>query len=504
MSYHEEHRHSSAINSAERTDLSKAVANSMTAQDCYFFLDGINNQSEEMQLLLADVCEIFLTKASAGKVILTSTEVPAFFPGAFINETQVSEYSLPGLSIEECKKLLQENDVEIDKAKLEQLVHAVSGHPLSITLFCQLFSRNKENKENHRDFEELSSKTVEAAQEYLITKAIESLPDDQKSAVLRLSVIPYGFSADLIDGYIETRHALKLILRELKRKSLLSFDGIDYSVHDLIRSSCLSLLSRNEKTHHHREMEKLWHTQLSEPLKQGEGILYKDGFKWAFHAENSSVASSNGSILEQLLNLSRDELDALWAIQRFGYPFDYVSEELIYSQEKLQHLIELGLVQPYEGEQTATFGTRLYETVEFPDDKFSHVFLVYLCISRGISNHLGYIDIPKLNYAFHTQVGIMCAWEHHIELMPLPPLTRAEHANHIESLEQQFAARAYEDRSVEHRMFLRKMIDNGIPEDAPEEPDFEMEQQRCPIFGHCCPGGAEQAAECRADEEAGH
>ncbi|KVT79937.1 hypothetical protein WT25_17405 [Burkholderia territorii] len=112
---------------------------------------------------------------------------------------------------------------------------------------------------------------------------------------------------------------------------------------------------------------------------------------------------------------------------------------------------------------------------------------------------MGYIDTFEPNYACESQAGVVCIWEHCIEFMPLPPITRAEHARHIEFLRAQFAAGAYAEKPPEIQKMLAKQIEDGIPDDAPEEPDIEMEAAKCPIFGHCCPGGPEQAAACRDD-----
>ncbi|QPS44444.1 hypothetical protein I6G56_04905 [Burkholderia humptydooensis] len=495
MSFHGEQRHASAILEAERANLAKAVAASLNTKDSYFFLDGINNLSEELRLLLADTFGIFLSKIDSGKVILTSTEIPALYLGSHVEQGLVIEHNLLGLAAPECEKLLRENGVELEETELMQLVHTVSGHPLSIALYCQLFS---ENNESYQGFEELSAKTVSAAHEHLVTRAIENLPDEQRGAILRLSVIPYSFSSDWIDGFIASSHSLKLILRELRRKSLLTFDGLNYTVHDLIRSSCLGLLSKKETAHHNRVMAELLHTDLNKGLKNGTHILYEDGFKWAYHVENSTDADLSGGMPERLLTLKNEELDALWATDRYGYPFDYVTADLSSSNEKIQRLLKLGFAQPFNGKQDSSRGHRSYEAVGFVNDEFAHVFLVYLCISRGISNHMGYIDTFEPNYACDNQAGVICIWEHCIEFMPLPPITRAEHAKHIEFLRAQFAAGAYEKKPPEIQKMLAEQIENGIPDDAPEEPDIEMEAAKCPIFGHCCPGGSEQAAVCRA------
>jgi hypothetical protein len=257
------------------------------------------------------------------------------------------------------------------------------------------------------------------------------------------------------------------------------------------------LLSKKEINRHNSEIAQLLHEQLKEGLKNHSSILYEEGFKWAYHVENSTKGDLTGKILERLLALQNAELDALWAIDRYGYPFDYVTADLSSSQATIQRLLQLGFIRPYKRKQAKNRGQRAYELVEMTGDHFAHVFLVYLCISRGISNHIGYIDIFDPNHACDKQAGVICIWEHCIELMPLPPITKAQHADHIEFLRNQFASNAYADKPPEIRKMLAKQIEDGIPTDAPDLPDTEMEAARCPMFGHCCPGGKEQAALCR-------
>ncbi|MHB8849689.1 MAG: hypothetical protein ACYC45_01090 [Acidithiobacillus ferriphilus] len=503
MSFHGEQAYGASILKAERANLAKAVAASLNTQESYFFLDGINNLSEELRPLLADTLEIFLSKTGGGRVILTSTEIPALYSRLHVEQGLVSEHNLLGFGTNECEKLLRENGVEVSETELAQLAHAVSGHPLSIALYCQLFSQGRGSSDG---FENLSAKTVSAAQDYLVAKSIQQLPDEQRGAILRLSVIPYSFSVDWIDGFIGGNNPIKLILGELRRKSLLTFDGASYAVHDLIRSSCLSLLSKKEGARNNLELANLLHALLEKDSRRGNDILYEHGFKWAYHVENSVEADLSGEMPARLLALKNEELDALWGVDRYGYPFDYVSAELSTSEEKVQSLRRLGFVQPCNGKQDAGRKGRLYESIGFADDALTHIFLVYLCLSRGISNHMGYIDVFEPNYACKHQVGVLCAWEHCIELMPLPPITRAEHARHIEFLQAQFSVGAYAEKPPEVQKMLAEEIERGVPGDAPGEPNIEMEAEKCPIFGHCCPGGREQAAVCRdveSEEDSG-
>jgi hypothetical protein len=87
--------------------------------------------------------------------------------------------------------------------------------------------------------------------------------------------------------------------------------------------------------------------------------------------------------------------------------------------------------------------------------------------------------------------------------MPCPPLkmTKSDYKERINFLEQMFESGNYDEKPEELRkMFLRE-IEEGIPTEAPDVLlEADMENEGCPIFGHYCPGGKEQAEICRSED----
>jgi len=129
-------------------------------------------------------------------------------------------------------------------------------------------------------------------------------------------------------------------------------------------------------------------------------------------------------------------------------------------------------------------------------DFYDKSLVVYLCKSRGISRDLGYIERFEVNHAFEKQ-GLLCHWEHCIEHMPLPGMTRAEYAADLDSLKERLDSGVCDSEPPEVRERVEKRLLEGIPPYAPEEIDPNLLSSKCPVFGHCCPGGEEQATLCR-------
>ena len=232
--------------------------------------------------------------------------------------------------------------------------------------------------------------------------------------------------------------------------------------------------------------------------EKGE-VLYEDVFKWGYHIEKLNDGENISIICIKLLKLNEKCLDALWAIERFGFPFSFNQPNLKIANDIVKSLTKAGLIEKNANNNIKYCGTKKRLILK-GFDFFDSCFLHHLCLTRGISNHLGYIEIFEPNGSFEIQ-GIICPWEHCIEYMPLPPITKAEHETHLKFIQEQFDRNAYDDKPLEIREMLWNELQSGVPEDAPDYPDNELEAAKCPIFGHCCPAGKEQASLCRDGDD---
>jgi hypothetical protein len=123
-----------------------------------------------------------------------------------------------------------------------------------------------------------------------------------------------------------------------------------------------------------------------------------------------------------------------------------------------------------------------------------------LGLYHGYAGHPGYFNVIKPNFAF-AQQGLVCPWEHCIELCELPPMTKAEWEECLRSDRQRLASPDAAQLTESQVALIKARIAEGVPDRAPEEADEELEAKSCPMFGHACPGGATQARVCRQNED---
>jgi hypothetical protein len=220
--------------------------------------------------------------------------------------------------------------------------------------------------------------------------------------------------------------------------------------------------------------------------------------KWGYQIEFLLNSKHMSDDLAKIFELSNSEIDSLWAIQRFGYPFDFETEDLSSSFKLIKSLLEKGLIKKnnYEGIKDVEFPYK-YDVIDLT--VWQEFLIIYICISRDLSYHIGYILKFEPNYAWEMQ-NVSCKWEHCIEYMPLPPISKSDQNTHSDFIKEQFEIGAYNDKTEEEIMFLKSMIhDEEIVENHSQEEILALKESSCPIYGHCCPGGKEQSLICKSE-----
>jgi hypothetical protein len=95
------------------------------------------------------------------------------------------------------------------------------------------------------------------------------------------------------------------------------------------------------------------------------------------------------------------------------------------------------------------------------------------------------------------EAGLICQYEHCIELMPTPGVTRESHLRWREHIRTSMERGVYDDYPERKRMF-EAVLAEPIPDDLPDEVD---DTGACPIFGHFCPGGEDTVRTCKPAQE---
>lgn len=95
------------------------------------------------------------------------------------------------------------------------------------------------------------------------------------------------------------------------------------------------------------------------------------------------------------------------------------------------------------------------------------------------------------------EAGLICQYEHCIEQMPAPGVTREEHLRWRERIRENLERGFYDDHPQRKREF-EEMLAGPTPDYVQDKVD---ETGACPVFGHYCPGGEETVRTCEAAKE---
>jgi hypothetical protein len=95
------------------------------------------------------------------------------------------------------------------------------------------------------------------------------------------------------------------------------------------------------------------------------------------------------------------------------------------------------------------------------------------------------------------EAGLICQYEHCIEHMPHPGVTREEHLKWRERIRENLERGFYDDHPERKRDF-EQMLAEPMPDYVQDIVDTTG---ACPVFGHYCPGGEETVRTCGAAKE---
>jgi len=483
------------VQNSERIDIVDSIINSLQNFEYFLVFDSINSGSNEVQNFVKELVEISLSKSFSSKLILSSTET-IFSARTQIQKSLFKEFDLVGFTLDETKTILLELANNFDENQIEEFHNSVGGHPMSIFFLKDLYPKKGIVKE---DLLSLSEKSIEECRDYIIEKSIMTLQEDSKNYLFSLSIFNGTIDWAQCNAQIDSLLNAKTALYPLFQKRLLLNQDFGINMHDSIRAVCQSIISLEFKKKLLTRAENYILKKMEADLNGLGGALYEDMIKWSDILHQKYVVESLDGKYGFIFELSDLEIDALWAIKRFGYPFDYETEDLSSSDKVLDSLWEKGIIKENDDPKRVLQGEELIYDLD-NIDYWQECLITALCMTRGLSDSLGYIPVFKKNHAVQFQ-PLFCEWEHCIEFMPIPPIPRSQRIEHQKFVKEKYENGEYKDKTPEQLEFLLNIINKKIPDDVPEEKDLEMEASSCPIFGHCCPGGKDQAKKCRTEIE---
>jgi hypothetical protein len=482
------------IRKSEIADRIPSILNALKKTDFTIVIDSVNSGNSDFIAFVTDLVNQSLEIEHLGKLIISSTKRLFNFSEADFSKNKVSEYNLLGFSLKDTNNILIEVSDYFEKNEIEDFHNSVGGHPISIFFLKELILRDSITKD---EFTKIKLKSIENARDWIIEKSIQQLSETSKNNLLNLSVIDEIVTFEEAELLLNSVIKPKYLLRELHEFNLISLDENGILLHDSIREVALNMLTKDSRYALHKKLADYYFAKMKPLYGTDEGVDYDLIMKWGYHTECLKDSSYLEEKYSKILQLKNIELDALWAISRFGYPFDFKSENLKESKLVIKNLLAKKLIKENENDKLKySYRSHLYVISNL--DFWDECLVVSLCISRALSYHLGYIPIFKPNHSWNLQ-GQACWWEHCIEFMPLPPIPKQQRIDHLKFIEEKLERGEYADKTEEHREMLREWVRKGVPDNAPEKKDVEMEKKSCPIFGHCCPDGKKQAQACRKE-----
>ncbi|WP_158795879.1 dsDNA nuclease domain-containing protein [Pedobacter sp. L105] len=458
-------------------------------------IDSLNSGNLEFIDFIKDLVAMIQDAKLSGSLIISSTRKYFSYSEDDIQKGYLSEFHLSVFTFEDMKLIFSENR-RLSTDHIDYIYRAVGGHPMSVYFLNNLL---EENQFNINNIEDISHKTVEEARDWVISKSIDQLLSSSKDHLLRLSVIDGMISFEEADLLLQASIKSKYLLRDLNEFNLITLHNNGITIHESIREVAVNMLTTKAKFSIHEQLMNYHFVQMKLQKESGDGVSYDSINKWGVNIEALSNFENLLEDYKVVLELDNELLDALWAIARFGYPFDYETDDLSFSQKIIYKLLARKLIKLSDDPQREYQGQKMLYDLHMVDF-WQSCLVTHLCLSRGLSHHVGYINIFKPNYAFQEQVAMICLWEHCIEHMPLPPITQSSQLEYINYVKSQFEAGFYDNIPSERKQELQQIINVGADESLPMERNIEMEERACPIFGHCCPGGKEQADLCRAND----
>jgi hypothetical protein len=476
----------------ELSDRIPVISNLLQIYDLTLIIDSLNSANDEFSEFIKELLKFNLNKNLIGKLIIISTNRIPVYSEIDLEQNRLAEFTLYGFSIEDTQLVFKSLNIEITNDEIVEYHNAVGGHPMAIYFLKELIGNRSITQS---DIDLIKTKSIQNSRDWIIEKSINQLDSNLKDYLLKLSIFEGAANYDEVCSLLQSNIKPQYLLKDLHKYNLVSFQESDLVMHDSIREVASNMLTADARFKLHQNVSKFYFSKMQKDINSNEGVLFEDIMKWGYHIERLKNTNYIEEKYLNLLNIENNEIDALWAIRRFGYPFDFETENLSSSRAIIRKLVSKKLIQKNKDKSRKyMYSPVLYtlNNLDFWDESF----FIYICLSRGLSNHLGYILRFQPNYAWHLQHHA-CWWEHCIEFMPLPQIPKSERIEHIEFIKEKFKNGEYEDRTEEQKTFLKKMVENGVPDDAPEEIDPEMKLKSCPIFGHCCPDGSDQAQECR-------
>lgn len=477
------------LRTREREDWASTLADALGHAGVALIVDRFESANSRVAALVRNTVAALPAARMAGSLLLTGRCVPDWWPDAARELPRVAEVILQGLPELSALEMLRDEAVGSDDAARTLIVRAVAGHPQCLVMMMQL--------RESVDVSALPTEGVEQARDWLLRRVIDELPEHLRIALARLSIFDYP--APMESAFVVLGPTGPDLVRQLAARSLVRVEFGAVVTHDALTAVAVSLLTPANIAFLHRAVAEQLRTEL-ERVHDAEGEYYfEPGIRWAAHLEAAESLQPTNGEFNEILDSSPQRLADLFAVYYHGFPYEFEDPTLKTTWARVLEMEAAGLIHLREtGSRKDGFPERLYEVTGM--DPLRRFLASCVALRHEYVDHLGYVQQERENHAWDVQ-GLLCAWEHCIENQPCPQTSRADYEASLAKDARRLAEIEGDPTFAHQAEALRSRIAEGVPAYVVDEPDPKLAARRCPLFGHCCPGGAEQAEECRSEME---
>jgi len=421
------------LNSQEELQTIGIIQKYIESKNILLFIDSFEKATSSIRRMIIDIFVRVSRSKNPGSIILTTINSEDIYSEVELKLKQIVEFNLAPLNFESFSKLMT-LDTKVSNKELTKLYEAVGGFPVTTVFLKNLIVGNEiENS----DIDLLSDYSVEKRNKWVFDKVYNTFEDKYKELIKSISIFDYSFNHEDVERINpESMTNYKYELQTLSSKSVLIFEGNSYYMHDTVRALALDQASSNYQMKLHEIQSTFLHKKMLVENEYEREIH----LKWGYHIEtmNSIDKTKDYGLDSFILNCNDEDISNIWGVLRFGYPFVFDERNIDRIDKRLNELVDLGQINIDDDNDNEY----ILKSREYTNDEW--FYLEYRVLSRGLPHSMGYVPNFDFNYSIMNQPNTICPWEHCIEFMPL-----------------------------------------------------EYGDLQCPIFGHNCPSGLEQADECK-------
>jgi hypothetical protein len=332
-----------ALKTCEAARLAKVMAEAASKSSLPLVLDRFEAASPSLAAFVRDFLMSLPRTLGPGGIVLVSRQLPVWWPDFLLDHPTVETTTVGSLPVESAIAMLSEIEIGLDEEERRQLVVAVGAHAQSLRLLRHIHSAP--------DAPALTRQGVEIAREWVVRRVLDELPEREKTGMARIAIFDYA--APVEDVHVVLGELGPDAVRALQRRDLVRIIAGKLTVHDVVRTAALALISEAAFRRCHGLVAEHLQRGLEEEFGRNGSVLYEHSVRWASHLEKSDLGSGLGGRMAIILAAGLERLRDLFAISRLSFPFEFEDEQLVETISRIECLQDEGLIEenPVEVDQ---------------------------------------------------------------------------------------------------------------------------------------------------------